>query len=190
MKNLILLIVITCLTTATQAQTRKRVQTTVVDGDLKFEPPLTACEREWVVLKKADTSTSYTFGYVFIDGDQSFMFQRTGTFVNGKVGKRNKYMVSQISKTEYYKPEPIYSWVSFQLGYSPPPRVAVISAEHFKELGIPAEPDWVKPYYNYIDTLEHILGGDVFMQIILCLTKRLPVWKMFTKNRRITPAYK
>jgi tetratricopeptide (TPR) repeat protein len=36
-----------------------------------------------------------------------------------------------------------------------PPRVAILPVRHFKELKIKEEPDWVKPYYTYTDTLEH-----------------------------------
>ncbi len=35
------------------------------------------------------------------------------------------------------------------------PPVALLPVKHFRELKIKSEPDWVKPYYNYTDTLAH-----------------------------------
>jgi tetratricopeptide (TPR) repeat protein len=145
MKRLILLLNFACFAFSLHAQQN------VIDTTLKFYQGYQ--EKKWVVLKKADTTSSYTFGYIYIDTLDGFIFQKEGTF---KVGKKNRYIRDSGNLKKHFDRTVLYPPRSFMMGSILLPRpMASISDKHFKELKIQAEPDWVKPYYNYTDTLAY-----------------------------------
>jgi len=145
MKRLILLLNFACFALSVTAQQN------VIDTALKFYQGYR--EKKWVVLKKADTTSSYTFGYIYIDTLDGFIFQKEGTF---KVGKKNRYIREPADLKKHFDRTALYPPRSFMMGSILLPRpMASISDKHFKELKIQAEPTWVKPYYNYTDTLAY-----------------------------------
>jgi tetratricopeptide (TPR) repeat protein len=159
MKRLILHIFLACFAVIANAQVPN------VDADLKFDKIITAFEKHWVVLKKPDTASYYTFGYVYIQSDKGFMFKEAGQF---EIGKKGQYVLRTGKKGQY-------QFSADNADRSSPTRVircrdtigginsraislpfaSVLPSKHFKELKIEAEPQWVKPYYVYTDTLEH-----------------------------------
>jgi tetratricopeptide (TPR) repeat protein len=146
MKSLILLLNFVCFALGVTAQRNVAIYTA-----LKFNHGYQ--EKKWVVLKKADTASSYTFGYVYIDTLKGLIFQKAGTF---KINKKNKYIPNNANLNQTFSKVELYPLVGWQtrINYSWLP-VALLPAQHFKELKIEAEPAWVKPYYVFTDTLAH-----------------------------------
>lgn len=145
MKHLILSLIFTCFFFKVSAQTVN------VDTSLKFNRGYG--EHEWVVLKKADTSKYYTFGYVYIDSLDGLIFQKEGTFI---IDKKSRYVRNPATvklATDRVVLYPVRNFMQGSIRLHPP--VALLPVKHFRELKIKAEPDWVKPYYNYTDTLAH-----------------------------------
>jgi hypothetical protein len=159
MKNLILLLIVTSFASKVQSQARN------IDTALKFDKVITAYEKHWVVLKRPDKVKYYTFGYVYIQSDQGFMFKPAGHF---KIDRKNRYVLCKGAKTQYRfnvnsrdvtsSTQVIrqHDTTSFMdIRNIALPIVAVLPPQHFAKLKIEAEPEWVKPYYVYTDTLEH-----------------------------------
>jgi tetratricopeptide (TPR) repeat protein len=159
MKCLALFLSMVCFALIADAQ--------IANGDtaLKFDRVITAYEKQWVVLQKPDTATCYTFGYVYIQNDKGFMFKEAGQF---EVDKQNKYVLRAGKKTPYlFSADDADNLSSDRVircrdtigGMNPKqiilPLAAILPSKHFRELQIEAEPQWVKPYYSYNDTLEH-----------------------------------
>ncbi len=159
MKNLILSLILICFVITASAQTAN------VDTALKFNNAITAYEKHWVVLKKPVAYPYYTFGYVYIDKGKGFMFKEAGQF---EIGKKNRYVL-RYGKKDIYTFSPgnndqdsvtrvIRSMDTLggqNVRIMPPPHAAILPPKHFKELKIETEPNWVKPYYVYTDTLDH-----------------------------------
>jgi tetratricopeptide (TPR) repeat protein len=147
MKNLILSLTLVCITFKVNAETSN------IDTALRFDQFLTNCEKQWVVMKKPDSALYYTFGYVYIDGAKGFVFQKEGSF---KIDKKSRYILNLAEVNKNFAGEVFRSNEGGMSGsWRIPPRVAILPSKHFKELKIKAEPDWIKPYYTYQDTLEH-----------------------------------
>ncbi|MBK0377751.1 tetratricopeptide repeat protein [Mucilaginibacter segetis] len=139
MKAILLLLTLSCFTCCafTQAVPNKA-------DDLKFDQRFTNCERKWVVISKADTAASYTFGYIYINEQAGFTFDLQGVFTVDNSG-------NYIKDTVVFK-----NSGSIKYRISPNWRVvALLPESHFKELHIEAQPEWVKNYYNYTDTVAH-----------------------------------
>lgn len=159
MKNLILILLFTFFATTAGAQTAN------IDTTLKFEKFITAFEKHWVVLKKPDAAPYYTFGYVYIQANRGFMLKVAGQF---EINRHNKYILRKGVPTKYiFNAQDADQSASVRLlrhqdttGFMNvwhiiPVKASAISSKHFKELKIKAEPQWVKPYYAYTDSLEH-----------------------------------
>ncbi|MFC0518768.1 tetratricopeptide repeat protein [Mucilaginibacter angelicae] len=115
---------------------------TGIDTSLKFNQRYTKCEKKWVVLSKKDTASYYLFGFIYIDSQAGFTFDLQGSF---KVNSDNQYITDPKPKDHSLKLRIIPNW---QL-------VALLPEKHFSELGIKPEPDWIKGYYAYTDTVRH-----------------------------------
>lgn len=139
MRYLILISIFCCVCQAVNAQSNPGV-----DTSLKFNQRYTKCERKWVVMSKADTAKSYSFGFIYIDSQAGFTFDLKGVF---KVGDKGKYILDTniFKNTGSIKYRIAPNWR----------RVALLSPQHYDELGIKAQPDWIKYYYNYTDTVAH-----------------------------------
>jgi tetratricopeptide (TPR) repeat protein len=140
------------------------------DTSLKFNQRYTKCEKKWVVLLKADSVHTYTFGYIYIDHQAGFTFDLKGTF---KVDKDNKYIVdTSATKNTSIKYRISPNWRN----------VAILSPEHFKELNIKAEPNWLKYFYSYTDTVEHnYRWGWIYNDLgesAIALTYLLPAYNL------------
>lgn len=159
MKNLILIFYFLCFASIAAAQIAP------TDTTLKFDKAITFYEKHWVVLQKPGNVPYYTFGFVYIQSDKGFMFKPAGQF---EIAKNGKYVLRN-GKLYPYKlnagdaDEFKGSWlIRFRDtigGMNPKPKrvtvAALLPSTHFKELNIEAEPQWLKPYDVYTDTLEH-----------------------------------
>ncbi|GAA4332826.1 hypothetical protein GCM10023149_39310 [Mucilaginibacter gynuensis] len=110
---------------------------------LKFDQRFSRCEKKWVVLNKADTAKSYMYGYIYIDEIAGFTFDLKGHFTIDRSGKYIGDTSSMKYNTIKYRISPNWN------------NVAILPPSHFKELNIKKEPDWVKIYYTYKDTVAH-----------------------------------
>jgi tetratricopeptide (TPR) repeat protein len=116
---------------------------TYADTSLKFNKWYTKLEKKWVVLSKRDTDKTYSFGYIYIDHEAGFTFDFQGVF---SVDKNNKYVRDTVMfKNQSVKYRIAPNWRL----------VALLPPNHFTELGIKPEPDWIKTYYTYTDTVAH-----------------------------------
>jgi len=134
MKNLLTLLLI-CLSFKLLAQT---------DPELKFDQPFVKCEKKWVILNRSETDKGYTFGYIYIDSQAGFTFDMQGVFAVDPSGK-------YVRDTVIFKNT---GAIKYRIAPNWRP-VALLPPKHFDELKIKAEPDWVKIYYTYTDTLAH-----------------------------------
>lgn len=169
MKKLTLFSIFCCITLPTFAQ--KAIGT---DTALKFNQRYTKCERKWVVMSKSDTSANYTFGYIYIDQQAGFTFDLKGTF---KVDGNNSYIVDTTATKDG----------SIKYRISPNWRlVALLPPQHFKELHIKPQPDWLKYYYTYTDTVAHnYRWGYTYNDVeepTIALTYLEPAYKTDAKN--------
>ncbi|MDB5156401.1 MAG: hypothetical protein JWR50_1108 [Mucilaginibacter sp.] len=159
MKNLALSLILSCIVITVNAQTAN------VDTTLKFDNTVTAYERHWVVLKKPVAYPYYTFGYVYIQSHKGFMFKYVGQF---EIGKKNRYILRNGKKDLYtFSPgnddrdsairviRSMDTTGGQNIRIISLPFAAILPSKHFKELKIKAEPEWVKPFYVYTDTLAH-----------------------------------
>jgi hypothetical protein len=89
MKRLIIQLILIVFAVKVSAQTAN------VDTSLKFNNLIIFCEKQWVVMPKPDTVTSYTFGYVYIDGVQGIMFQKKGTFT---INNKGRYVGNKLTQ--------------------------------------------------------------------------------------------
>ncbi|MES2378601.1 MAG: tetratricopeptide repeat protein [Bacteroidota bacterium] len=156
MKRLILQLFITCLAFGAYAQK----EIAFYDANFKFTLGFSS-EREWRVLFKKDTTSSYSFGYTYIDKDVGFIFQQVGEF---KVDDKGSYILDPASLNKHYDRQ-----ITHQYQYKYPQAVlklwpmAVIKPNHYNELKIKGEPAWLKKYYTYTDTLKHnYLWGSMY----------------------------
>lgn len=190
MKNLILLLITTCTAVAANAQTSN------IDTSLKFDRVITAYERHWVVLKKPDTVPYYTFGFVYIQSDKGFMFKEAGQF---EIDRRNKYVPRKGKKTIYrFSADDADQGAAARVirlrdtigGMNPRqihlPLAAILPSKHFKELQIVIEPQWVKPYYTYTDTLEHNYKWGCYHYEEIDGLKGIDYWE---KVYKVSPHY-
>ena len=138
MKRLILSLLITCFFVKVSAQTAN------VDTSLKFRQIFVNCERKWVVLPKNDTAKTYAYGYIYIDDYAGFTFDLQGMF---SVDDKGRY----VNKSSVFPDKASYKYRLPANWF----RVALLSPKHFEELKIEPEPDWVKVYYKYTDTVQH-----------------------------------
>jgi tetratricopeptide (TPR) repeat protein len=120
------------------------------DANFKFTPGFLS-ERRWMVMMKPDTASSYSFGFTYIDEAIGFVFQQAGAF---RVGDKGNYIVDHASLNRNYERIITHRYKGFSIILNLWP-MAAIPTNHFNELQIKGEPDWVKGYYSYTDTLEH-----------------------------------
>ena len=169
MKKLILLLTLCYFTLPGFAQ--KAIGT---DTALKFNQRYTKCERKWVVMSKSDTLANYTFGFIYIDEQAGFTFDLKGTF---KVDGNNNYIVDTTATKNG----------SIKYRISPNWRlVALLPQKHFKELHIKPQPNWLKYYYAYTDTVAHnYRWGYTYNDVdepAIALTYLEPAYKADPKN--------
>ncbi|WP_295767814.1 tetratricopeptide repeat protein [uncultured Mucilaginibacter sp.] len=109
---------------------------------LQFDKRYTRCEKQWVAFKNKKDK-EYSYGYIYIDAQAGFTYDAKGTFT---IGADDKYIAdTTISKNSSIKYRIAPNWGN----------VALIPTSRYKELNLPAEPSWLKFYYNYTDTVAH-----------------------------------
>src|SRR6201989_3182448 len=119
MKHLIFLLCFICFVFSVNAQ-----QKSINDNPLRFDQRFTKCEKKWVALSGSDTSSKYTFGYIYIDSAAGFTFDLKGSF---KIKADNTYIPdTTASKNTSIKYRIAPNWKN----------VAILSPQHFKELNI------------------------------------------------------
>ncbi|MDB5156400.1 MAG: hypothetical protein JWR50_1107 [Mucilaginibacter sp.] len=164
MKNLIIQLFIAFTATAQRLVWKDPVFT--------YDKGFLQCERHWVIMPRADTSEAYPYGFLYMDREEGFIFQQAGVF---NVDSQNKYLLDYAS-TKLTYPKKKLRWNGFMASITIW-HFALIPEVHFKELKITQpEPDCVKPYYTYIDTLAYnysracIYGNSSYIYIMQLIT--------------------
>lgn len=166
----LILISICCFGLVAKAQTNLGI-----DTSLKFDQRYTKCERKWVVLAKTDTERNYSFGYIYVDAQAGFTYDLKGVF---KVDAKGRY----ISDTNIFKNT---GSIKYRIA-SNWKKVALLDKQHFKELKIKPEPDWIKTYYGYKDTIQHqFRWGFIYNDLNECDTALV----YLTKAYKVKPHY-
>ncbi|TSJ44105.1 hypothetical protein FO440_08000 [Mucilaginibacter corticis] len=146
MKNLILLLMLFCI--AFQVNAQRLIWN---DANITYDKGFVDGENHWVIMPRSNTSEAYPFGFLYIDPEVGFVFQQAGVF---KIDNQKKYLLDEASTKVLY-PRKMLSPGRFVSSITIW-RFALVSDEHFNELNIKqSEPDWVKPYYTYTDTLAY-----------------------------------
>jgi tetratricopeptide (TPR) repeat protein len=121
--------------------------------DLKFNKIIVFEEKQWVVMSEPDSAGFYPFGYVFVDPDEGLVFQKAGSL---KINEKGKYVLNKAEVKKEFDREYIYRRTSWMVSGIRLIRVSLLPANHFKELKIKeTEPDSIKRFYNYTDTLAY-----------------------------------
>ena len=116
---------------------------TGADTSLRFDQRYTQCERKWVAFPKRGANQTYSYGLIYIDTQAGFTFQVKGNF---NIDKSGRY----IADTTFLA----NTSMKVRLTRNTVP-VALLPPAHFAELYIKPQPDWLKGYYSYTDTLAH-----------------------------------
>ena len=110
---------------------------------LKFDKANAECEDKWVTYQKNEKDSTYVFGFIYIDSQAGLTFHYDGNFKIESDGKFN----------------PLRSDASNSMKVRLEPRngiIAIIPEEKFAELGIKAEPDWLKNYKTDENSIERL----------------------------------
>jgi len=112
---------------------------------LAFNNRVSRMMNRWVVFPKATNSDKYPYGFVYMDQMAGFTFQLTGNFtiVN------NKYVIDTAIQNKLK-----LHFAKYRLAPNTK-LVALLPAKHYTDLGIAGDPDWVKLYNTYSDTLTY-----------------------------------
>jgi tetratricopeptide (TPR) repeat protein len=169
MRHLIILSILNYFVIAVSAQNISKS-----DTSLKFDRRYTQCEKKWVV-RRPDSTGKYTFGYIYIDSQAGFTFDFKGNFI---VDKNNRYIVdTSVSQGTSIKVRLYPNWGN----------IAVLPVDRFKELGIKPEPNWIKGYYSYTDTVAHnFRWGFIYNDLDQCDTALAYLKKAYA----VQPHYK
>jgi tetratricopeptide (TPR) repeat protein len=145
------------------------------DTSLKFNQRYTQCERKWVVLPKKYTEESYSYGMIYLDAQAGFTFDVKGHF---KIDKDGRY----IADTSFLVNTSIKARLARNTAH-----VALVPPAHFAELLIKPQPDWLKYYYSYTDTLAHnFRWGFIYNDLDQCDTALVYLNKVYA----VQPHYK
>lgn len=112
-------------------------------NQLKFETIYYDAIYKWVAFPKAETDSTYVYGYIYLDMQAGLTFNHEGTFHVDKTGK----LVSSKKDSN--------SMIKMRLGNTTK-NVAVLSSVQIKELGVLPIPDWLKNYKKPIDDAESL----------------------------------
>ncbi len=133
MKNYFMLLICAFLGKIAFAQ-----QPVLADENFKFDQRVFKCEKKWVIFPKAPNAKNYPFGYIYVDRMAGFTLNLEGFFY---LDQNKNYVLDTAAYGNKAK------IVKYRLeGNSKP--VALITADHYSQLKITAEPDWVKIYYQ------------------------------------------
>ena len=110
---------------------------------LKFNKRYTQCERKWVVFPKKDVEESYSYGMIYLDARAGFTFGVKGNF---KIDRDGRY----IADTSFLANTSMKVRLMRNSAHA-----ALVPPAHFTELHIKPQPDRIKGYYRYTDTLAH-----------------------------------
>jgi tetratricopeptide (TPR) repeat protein len=146
-----------------------------IDTALNFNQRYTQCERKWVVFPKTYTEETYPYGMIYLDAQAGFTFEVKGKF---KIAKDGHYIAdsSGLANTS----------IKGRLGRNTV-KVALLPPAHFAELHIKPQPDWLKNYYSYTDTLEHnFRWGFIYNDLGQCDTALVYLNKVYARR----PHYK
>jgi tetratricopeptide (TPR) repeat protein len=111
------------------------------DTNLNFNQRYTQCELKWVLLPKSDNTQRYIYGLVYLDERAGFTL-----FVQGNlwIDKNGRY----IADTAFLHNNPMRMRLARNTA-----NMALLPPARFAELNIKPQPDWLKDYYTYTDTV-------------------------------------
>jgi tetratricopeptide (TPR) repeat protein len=145
------------------------------DTALKFTERYTQCERKWVVFPENNADRTYSFGMIYIDARSGFTFDVKGNF---RIDNNGRY----IADTAFLN----NTSMKVRLTRSTVP-VALLPPAHFAELHLKPQPDWLKGYYSYTDTLAHNFHwGFIYNDLNQCDTALVYLNKVYA----VQPHYK
>lgn len=127
------------------------------------------CENKWVALPQKEGENKYLYGVVYLDGTAGYTFDYQGDFtvVNNKFVRDPKPRENSLK----YRIEK--SW----------PQLAILPDEKIKEMGLPAEPDWLKIYREGEDNTDRLYRKGFILNEIEASTEAIPVLlKAYTKD--------
>lgn len=104
-----------------------------VPADLIFNKSIFDCENTWVAFPKKTTDSVYAYGFIYLDATAGFTFQLESFFSVGSDGR----LVA--------KPKNTKGLVKYRLEQNTN-KVSSLTAQRQGELGLPAQPDWLKIY--------------------------------------------
>ena len=160
MKQIILLIALLCAPLFT-ARAQK--------NGLNFDKKFYECENKWVALPQKEGEKEYMYGMVYLDGQAGYTFDYQGTFTvtNSKFVKDNKPREASMK----YRIEK--NWTL----------LAVLSDQRVKEMGLPAEPDWLHIYRDGEDTTARLHHKGFILNDIGATAEAISVLlKAYTKE--------
>ena len=147
-----------------------------VDTALKFNQRYTQCERKWVILQSKGAAESYLYGVIYLDKQAGFTLDVQGKF---KIDQDGRYYIADTSFLANTSMKLRLTRKSAQVALMPP--------AHFAELHIKPQPDWLKNYYSYTDTLAHnFRWGFVYNDLDQCDTALVYLNKVYA----VQPHYK
>lgn len=112
---------------------------------LQFNTRASRSINQWAVFPKG-ANNKYPYGFIYVDEMAGFTFQLTGNF---SINPNGTYAVDTAMRAKLR-----VSMYKVRLG--PNTRlIAIVPKTHYADLGISGDPDWVKIYNNYTDTLAH-----------------------------------
>lgn len=121
-----LLATLFCLPFVTNAQE-------VPPADLVFDRNVFDCENNWVVFPKKTADSIYAYGFVYLDAEAGFTFHLENFF---QIGNDGRFIV---------KPKNMTGSVKYRLDQNTN-KVSSLTVQRQAELGLPAQPDWLKLY--------------------------------------------
>lgn len=146
-----------------------------IDTTFNFNQRYTQCERKWVVLPRQNNSPGYTYGLVYLDEQAGFTLFVQGHLIIDKDGH-------YIADTSFLQNTSLRARLSRTSG-----KMALLPPAHFAEMHITPQPDWLKYYYTYTDTLAHnFRRGFIYNDLDQCDTALVYLNKVYDKQ----PGYK
>jgi tetratricopeptide (TPR) repeat protein len=137
---------------------------------LRFDKRASRSENQWVAVPNGNR---YTWGFIYVDTMAGFTLNVSGIFT---IAANGAYLIDTATQNKL-------KYAGYKVRLGPNTKlVSYIPKMHQPELGINGNPDWLKIYNNYTDTLAHnvIIGKHLnsMMDCAYALTYLLKTYKV------------
>jgi len=141
---------------------------------LSFKTPYYNAIDRWVAFnKKGENDTTYMLGFLYFDQQAGFTFDYESSFILTDTGL---YKLPKIPETSF----------KLRLAEKTAP-VAILSEEQLKQLGLPAQPEWLNNYKQNKDKVPYLLNlGYSYNHVGASQNAIEPLQKAFVQD----PSYK